>query len=161
MNANAYTDPVGGSGGSGWQSPWGDVQSAFGPTFGQSIFGSDSTGGTFGGTSNPSFSFIGNDSGGIGWPSLGGGQQTGIPSIGGGSGSGPTFTIGGGTTRPVNNTTTTSNWLGLPSISWGRIACFLLGLLLIAGGLFLIKPVQKTIIEVGKNSLKDTAIAAA
>jgi hypothetical protein len=36
-------------------------------------------------------------------------------------------------------------FLGLPAINWGRIAAFLLGLLLIGGGLYLIKPIQQVV----------------
>lgn len=33
------------------------------------------------------------------------------------------------------------------TLSWSRIAAFLLGLILIAGGLFLFKPVQETVMK--------------
>jgi hypothetical protein len=40
--------------------------------------------------------------------------------------------------------------LGSFSISWGRIAAFLIGLILIAGGLFLLKPTQEIVQSVAR-----------
>jgi hypothetical protein len=37
-----------------------------------------------------------------------------------------------------------------PSFSWTRITAFLLGLILIVGGLFLFKPVQQTVVKAVK-----------
>ena len=47
----------------------------------------------------------------------------------------------------------------IPPINWGRLAAFLLGLLLIAGGLYLLKPTQQLIIKPAKRALKSTAEA--
>ncbi len=71
----------------------------------------------------------------------GGGLVFGIPIIGGGSGSGSS-----GSTASILPTAAIGKYLstalGIPAINWGRIAAFLLGLLLIAGGIYLTRPGQ-------------------
>lgn len=48
-----------------------------------------------------------------------------------------------------------SSVLGIPSINWGRLATFLLALLLIAGGLYLIKPVQQIVVKPIKRAARE------
>lgn len=81
----------------------------------------------------------------------GGGPTLTMPPIGGSGG-------GGGGTGKVTNVGFSvggalSSVLGIPAINWGRLAAFLLGLLLIAGGLYLIKPVQQIV----NRTVKETA----
>lgn len=92
----------------------------------------------------------GGGGGGIGFPGSGG-INIGVPPIGsgsnpaGGSGSGKTVSI---PSSPLGIATgMLSSLLGIPAINWGRIAAFLLGLILIAGGIYLIKPVQEAVHE--------------
>lgn len=125
-----------------------------------------------------------------GWDALGmdtgsggsGGYNFALPSItGGGGGSGGGFDLGGviggvisgvtgsltggGSTQILGSSSAKSylsSVLGLPSINWGRIAAFLLGLLLIAGGLYLIKPVQQVVNRTVKETARGaTEVAAA
>lgn len=100
---------------------------------------------------------IGGGSGGFGFPG-GGGIGLGLPPIfgggSGGSGGGVTVTpvgIGGAIAGGL------SSVLGIPAINWGRIAAFLLGLLLVAGGIYLIKPVQQVVNRTIKTSAKGAA----
>lgn len=108
-------------------------------------------------------SFAASTGGGGGFP---GGQGS-----GGGPGGGPGFTwdlgLGGvtvgssngpggttvtGTPGGVRNTVSSlTDWFG--SIPWARIAAFLLGLLLIVGGIYLTKPVQQTVIKSVKGAM--------
>jgi hypothetical protein len=135
-NAFSFGAPSGNGWGftpdSGWESGF-SINDIFGGGGGGDIFGGGG-GGFFG--SGPSSVD----------PTQGGGFGIGSPviSIGGGGG-------GGGTATTIKAGTGTSSSVGflglpgLPSIDWGRIGAFLLGLLLIAGGLFLIKPVQQAV----------------
>lgn len=131
----------GGSGGSGGGDPF-DIYGGGGGGF--PIFGPGDTSGGGGGFP-PIFTF-----------DLGGGNFS-----GGGS--------GGGSGQPPVNVTPVSfdptKWLsgvlGIPSINWGRIAAFLLGLILIAGGIYLIRPVQNIVNQTVKRSAKASAALAA
>lgn len=104
----------------------------------------------FGGGFGPGPGTIGTG-GPVGGPGGGGGVVISLPG-GGGSGG---FTGGA----------TSASTLGLASwflgIDWGRIAAFLLGLLLIAGGIYLIKPVQQAINVTVKEGAKAAAKGAA
>ena len=107
---------------------------------------------------------------------VGGGAPDPGGVIGGGSigGGGPClFNCGsGGSTVPISSIfpglgtaasaagSALSSVLGIPSINWGRIAAFILGLILIAGGLFLIKPVQSIVVNTVKNTAKSGAKVA-
>ncbi len=101
--------------------------------------------------------------GGIGGGGLPGGQGS-----GGGSGPGYTWDIGiggvtvgaggGGTVGTpggVRNTTqqvtnaVTGLWTGIP---WSRVAAFLLGLLLILGAIYLMRPVQQFVQQTARNA---------
>lgn len=96
---------------------------------------------------------------GIGFP--GGGPAIGInlPPITVGSGGSKT-TIGGTIAGAAGSAL--SSALGIPAINWGRIAAFLLGLLLIGGGLYLIKQVNQSIKVVARTGREvGTAIGAA
>lgn len=89
-------------------------------------------------------SLPGGGGGGIGFP--GGGISIGMPPIsiglpgGGSSGGGATSVSLGGAVGGA-----LSSVLGIPAINWGRLAAFILGLILIAGGIYLIKPVQQVV----------------
>jgi hypothetical protein len=105
-----------------------------------------------------------NDTGGVIGGVLGG-------VLGGGSGGGVvlpgTYTFKNpAATSTSTSSSSLSNPLGLPSVSWGRIAAFLLGLLLIGGGLILLtgESIGHAIGGAGgaiKGSLKSTAEVAA
>lgn len=109
----------------------------------------------------PMFVEIGGGGGG-GFPG-GGGIQIGIPPIG--SGGNPASGGGSGKTVSLPSTplgvgaSMLSNLLGIPAINWGRIAAFLLGLILIAGGIYLIRPVNQIVNTTVKRSAK-AALAA-
>jgi hypothetical protein len=108
--------------------------------------------------------------GGGGVPIFGGGGGGGFPGSGtiniglpgnpasGGSG-GKTSTISLGGSAPAVGYNMLSSLLGIPAINWGRIAAFLLGLILIAGGIYLIKPVQESVNRTIKTGAKG-AVAA-
>ena len=100
--------------------------------------------------------------------SVGGGGLPGGQGSGGGGG-GPSFTwdIGpGGVTIGPGKTETGTDVTGTPggvrstttglldlfgSIPWSRIAALLLGLILIIGGIYLIKPVQQAVVRTVKS----------
>jgi hypothetical protein len=101
---------------------------------------------------------LGTGGGGPGFGTGSPGWGIGSPPTGGGGGGGGYGCVGPlcqqrlpcGLGGPCTSTSSsTSNPLNplsyLPSINWGRIAAFLLGLLLIAGGLYLIKDVRTTV----------------
>jgi hypothetical protein len=128
--------------GNGWgftpDGGWGIDSSGYGPQ-GDGFFGGGGDGGLFGG------------GGGIfGGGSGGGGIVISAPpiNVGGGGGSG-TISVGGTGGTATNAGFNPFSYL--PAINWGRIGAFLLGLLLIAGGLYLIKPVQQVVNRTGKN----------
>lgn len=102
---------------------------------------------------------IGGGGGGIGFPGSGG-PTIWVPPIGGGN---PGSGGGSGKATPVSVSGSIggalSSVLGIPAINWGRIAAFLLGLLLIAGGIYLIRPVQK-IVNQSVRSARSAAIEA-
>lgn len=112
--------------------------------------------------SSPLFVEIGGGSGGSGgglgggFPSVGG-INIGVPPMGGGnpaSGGGSGKTVSVGLPGSVGSgASMLSSLLGLPAINWGRIAAFLLGLILIAGGIYLIKPVQETVNRAAKAAI--------
>lgn len=80
------------------------------------------------------------------WCVGGGGMTTNVPVPGsgsGGSGGGGATSIPGKIVAAATGAVSTA--LGIPAINWGRLAAFLLGLLLIGGGLYLLKPVQEVI----------------
>jgi hypothetical protein len=84
----------------------------------------------------------------IGDPGGGGGISIGLPPIGG--------TGGGGTSTSVS--ASSGGLFGLlPAINWGRIAAFLLGLILIAFGLYMIKGVNQAVNVVVKNGARKLA----
>lgn len=110
-----------------------------------------------------------------GLPGLGGGLLPGGGTTGtGGTFPGPgTISIGfpgtsgssgssGGGGGGVNATeaayaTSAAGWL--LGLDWGRIAAFLLGLIFIIGGIFLIKEVRQTVVVAGKHVGKAVATA--
>lgn len=118
-----------------------------------------------GSQSTPLFVEIGGGSGGFGG-GFPGGINIGAVPIGGGnpaSGGGSGRTISSIPSIPSSpigiGTSMLSNLLGIPAINWGRIAAFLLGLILIAGGIYLIRPVNQIVNQSVKNSVKG-ALAA-
>jgi hypothetical protein len=146
----------GGGGGGSWDNSPSGTGWGFTPSGGWGIdfSGVGSQGSGFilpGGSGGPS----GGD-GGIFGPSIG----ITLPFPGGSSGSGAP----GGTSIPGKilgaATGAVSSVLGIPAINWGRIAAFLLGLLLIAGGLYLLKPVQ-TVVNRSVRGLAETGEVAA
>lgn len=123
--------------GNGWGfSPdggWGLDSSGIGPNGSGFIFGGGGgSGGQTGGNSGP----------GYGWDVIFGGGPTGV-ALGTAAGVVGNLTGGAAQTGSI-----------FPSINWGRIGAFLLGLLLIAGGLYLIKPVQQVVNRTGKELAK-------
>lgn len=92
----------------------------------------------------------------------GGGIHIGGGTPVGSSGGGGGITLPGGgasSTAASIGGTWLSSLLGIPAINWGRIAAFLLGLILIAGGIYLIRPVNQVVNQTVKKSVKG-AIAA-
>lgn len=94
----------------------------------------------------------------------GGGPSIGMPPIGGTGNPGnlPKTTpvsISGGLSAAIPGLGGLSSVLGIPSINWGRLAAFLLGLLLIAGGLYLLRPVQQIVNATVKDTIKGAAVA--
>ena len=86
-------------------------------------------------------------------------------TIGGGSG-GPPGVISGAAGRAGASGSASTGSTGLlgiswPTIPWGRIAAFLLGLILIAAGLYMIKQIQQTVKTTVKTAGKAAATAAA
>jgi hypothetical protein len=88
----------------------------------------------------------------------------------------PPIIIGGGGgdssgAQPATNASLTSkaggllsSILGIPAINWGRLAAFLLGLLFIMGGIFLIarrSTVVKTVVQTGKHAARLVGESAA
>lgn len=106
--------------------------------------------------------------GGGGYPGSGGGTPTLNPNDNGGGfvisgggggsggGSGVKVTPVGAGVGPFGGLL--SSVLGIPAINWGRIAAFLLGLILIAGGIYLIKPVQNVVNQTIKKGAKAAMI---
>jgi hypothetical protein len=100
-----------------------------------------------------------------------GGGNIGIsfPGPGGGGGSGgggvPPILVRAGQNQAgaTASTGSTSNasLISWPSINWGRIGAFLLGLILIAAGLYLLKPIQQFVKTTVKTAGKAAAHAAA
>lgn len=121
-------------------------------------FGDISIGGGFIGGGIGGGGILGGGGGlGVGqWPPLNPIEYGGVYIGGGGGSSG-----GGGSGKAVNVGVGTSlaGPLGMLTggFDWGRLAAFLLGLLLIAGGLYLLKPVQ----EVVNGAVKKGAVALA
>jgi hypothetical protein len=130
------------------------------------------------------FSGFGFNGAGFDFFGFGGGGGGSNPFLGGGGGPpgfGNTFPLpggieipigGGGGVQPVVGTVLGSvgsavtgavgSAIGLPAINWGRLAAFLLGLLLIAGGLYLFKPVQQAVnvrVQAAAKGLTETAAA--
>lgn len=100
----------------------------------------------------------GGGGGGIGFPPSGGiDLGGGNPASGGGSGRTVGFPLPGGAMGSAIGAggSWLSSMLGIPAINWGRIAAFLLGLILIAGGIYLIRPVNQIV-----NKSAKAAIAA-
>ncbi len=120
-------------------------------------WGIDSSGFGFGGsgfTINPGGGTGGSTGGGFDlWNNLGGIVGGAITGATGGSVNGPAV---------ANTGAAAINWFS--GINWGRIGAFLLGLLLIAGGLYLIKPLQQivntTVVRGGRALAESTAEAA-
>lgn len=126
-----------------------------GPDFSLPFFGGDGfpfgSGGQFGG-----------GSGITGFPPLTTNDQGGglFTPIGGGSGGIQTVTFIDDAANALKKAA--GSVLGIPAINWGRIAAFLLGLILIAGGIYLIKPVNEIVAPVVKRGSRAAigAIAA-
>lgn len=99
--------------------------------------------------------------GGIGGGGIGNGPTLTMPPITIGGGSGGSGSTGKTTTVGIGGAIAggLSSVLGIPAINWGRLAAFLLGLLFIAAGLYLLRPVQQIVNQTVKSNIKD-AIAA-
>lgn len=95
----------------------------------------------------------------------GGGFDTGVSvgtpagGTGGSGGASQRQASAGQGTTPAS--TSGTSWFTWPSISWGRLAAFLLGLILILMGIYLIKPVQQVVNTTVKTAGKAAAAAAA
>lgn len=104
----------------------------------------------------PAFDPIGGGGGFGGLPPI-----TIIAPVGGGGTAG-----GGGKSGGVGGTVGSaagsllSSVLGLPAINWGRIAAFLLGLLFIAGGIYLTKTAQRSIKVVSGHAQRAAQLLA-
>lgn len=91
---------------------------------------------------------IGSPGGGFPGP---GTISIGVPPIGGTTGS-TGGTSGSGSFYPATAVNWASDAAGaLLGLDWGRIAAFLLGLILIAGGIFLIRTVRQQVTVVTKH----------
>ena len=76
--------------------------------------------------------------------------DVGVGGVTAGSGTGPGGTTVTGTPGGIRNTTTSVLDL-FGAIPWSRIAALLLGLILIIGGIYLIKPVQQAVVRTVKS----------
>ena len=75
------------------------------------------------------------------WPTIGPEFGITFPTIGGVAG-----TVGGAVGSAIGAATGLGPvYQAITNIDWLRIACFILGLILIAGGLYLLKPVQEVV----------------
>lgn len=84
---------------------------------------------------------------GVAAPTIPGKIQSAIDSVKAAAGSATSFALFG------------------PGVSWGRAAGFILGLIVLAGAIFLFKPVQENVVQpvigAGKKAVKGAAVSAA